>query len=797
MAEVSKATLVLTGDTGRLRRALGSAKRQMRTVGSRVQRNARRMGQAVAAAAGAAGAAMVAFATKAVRASARFEASITEIETLVGLSREQVAGMSQDIKRLAIETGRPLQGLSEAMFAITSGGLRGSEAMNTLRQTAKASAIGLGNMEAIGRAATGALQAFGDAGLTATEAIDTMVATVRTGNLNAESLAGTLGRVTGLASSLGVSFQDVNAFLATFTRLGVNTEEAATALRGTFNALLKTSGKQEKAFAKLETSAEDVLAQMGEEGLAQTLIDLVERSERMNVNISEVIPNVRALSGVLGTATSQSEEYVKVQEEVRNAVGITNEGFNRTRETLQNLINRTKQTWEVFKVNFGDRIAPIASELLEAFQRNMPQIGSVIASAMAHAIGAVQAVLNFFRGATKEIGTGGLIGFLFMGPQGAAIGGLIGKVIAENSIRLKQTADMLGRDVEFSPLERAIIERREIERQMRNTLGRIQEMSRAAEGAPSIGENLLGTTMGPAGFDHEDKIGQLVDRYQELERMLSDTRDRAKDLMEQGFELPAQAAGESWQRLNELLDEAQRRLRELANTSVGVGAGDGDGSGTGQPSAPQIEDPLGATTMGFGGGGIQRPGLGDALTERARLMSIAVRDFTQRLRDAHRELMQMEGGLGEASDTSDEATSVLRGLGNVMAQVAGFADNLAAKLLRLANSILNAIDQIGSAEGTGGILSGIATGLGGFLPFFQHGGRLGAGQLGIAGEAGPEVIRGPAEIQPIEGGAAGGVIDASNLTPMGQLAARLAMEDPTLQRLFTAGVESARTRGAF
>lgn len=69
-------------------------------------------------------------------------------------------------------------------------------------------------------------------------------------------------------------------------------------------------------------------------------------------------------------------------------------------------------------------------------------------------------------------------------------------------------------------------------------------------------------------------------------------------------------------------------------------------------------------------------------------------------------------------------------------------------------------------SGHGGLLSGLFGSL--FGGFFADGGTLGAGKWGIAGEAGPEIIRGPATIEPLRrgGGAATVVynIDARGAT---------------------------------
>lgn len=54
--------------------------------------------------------------------------------------------------------------------------------------------------------------------------------------------------------------------------------------------------------------------------------------------------------------------------------------------------------------------------------------------------------------------------------------------------------------------------------------------------------------------------------------------------------------------------------------------------------------------------------------------------------------------------------------------------------------------------GTAGASLAPQTGIGGFGGYYAEGGTLGAGKWGIAGENGPEIVRGPASISPMGGG---------------------------------------------
>lgn len=383
MPELTRAEVTLGARDRELHSALGRAERTLGSVGRRLGRIATRIGQAITAAFAAAGTAAVKFASD-------FEAEMTKLETLVGINRQQVQGWREDIQRIAIQTGQSLPELSRAMFAITSGGLRGSEALSTLLQSAKAAATGLGDIRSIGRTAAGALQGFGDQGLTASDAIDQMVATVRAGNLEASELAGSLGRVMGIASSLGVRFADLNAFVATFTRLGTSAEESVTSLRAILQGLTGVNKQATEAFERLNIPIAEVRRQIREEGLVAGLRTMIDAADGNIEVLTELVPNIRALAGFLGTAGTQAEEFARIQAQVRNSMGLTNEGFERTSQTLSFMLKRLRETVRVGLTQIGTEFLPELKQLASFLHDNMGRAFAAVIRGIADLVEVVQ-----------------------------------------------------------------------------------------------------------------------------------------------------------------------------------------------------------------------------------------------------------------------------------------------------------------------------------------------------------------------------------------------------------------------
>jgi TP901 family phage tail tape measure protein len=293
-------------------------------------------------------------------------ANFSKIENLVGVTGGALNQFKEGVRGLSTEVGKSQAELSDALFTITSAGLRGAEALEVLESASKASAIGLGDTNEVARALTGVMQSYGTEAYSAAEATDVLTAIVREGNLEASSLAPVLGRVTGLAATMGISFEEVGASIATFTRLGVGAEEAVTALRGTMTTFLKPSAEAVQEMARLGLSVTDVQDSIRNNGLAKTLIDLMKRYEGNEQALGKLIPNVRALAGVLGTAGRQGESYEEILKNIGSATGIVDEGFENVSETSAKKFDKALVSLQNAGIELGATLLPLAVDLAEA-----------------------------------------------------------------------------------------------------------------------------------------------------------------------------------------------------------------------------------------------------------------------------------------------------------------------------------------------------------------------------------------------------------------------------------------------
>lgn len=402
-----------------------------------------------------------------------FEDSLTKIESLVGVSREQVEAWGREILRLGPRLAKGPQELADALFFITGSGIKGAAAMDVLAASAKASAAGLGETKVVADAVTSAVNAYGIKSLAASTATDVLVATVREGKGEADSFAGAIGRVIPLASETGVEFHEVGAALAAMTRTGLDANESVTALRGFLAALLKPTAQGRKELKKLGLAEEDLAELTGALNLSLTKSGITIEQLRDTVGrkglfagmqllkaaigdnrdaLGKIIPNVRALTGFLSITGENASENAEIFRKLAASTGDTDKAFSIASKTAKFKFGAALSSLQAAGIKAGNVIIPVFtkiaagvgrlaerfSRLSPASQRTILKIGAAllvlgpglrIVGALVSPLGRLVGALGKFVSVSKTAGIikgiGAALGALGISGPGLLVAGTI------------------------------------------------------------------------------------------------------------------------------------------------------------------------------------------------------------------------------------------------------------------------------------------------------------------------------------------------------------------------------------
>lgn len=295
-----------------------------------------------------------------------FDKSMTKIKTLVGVASNEVDAMGGAVKRLAVDTGVNANDAADALFFITSAGLRGADAMKVLEAATKASAIGLGEVKTVADAVTSAVNAYGQENLSAESATDILTAAVREGKLEADSLAQSMGKVLPVSSQLGVGFEEVGAALAAMSRTGTDAAMATTSLRGILSALLNPSSQANEELENFGLSAQGLREQLKEQGLLSVLKTLTDRFGDNQEAAGKVFGNVRALTGVLDLMGNNVGTTEQIFASMTDTTGTLNTAFTELEDELS---FKFKKSLEAVRTSFTELGKTLAVAILPTIQK--------------------------------------------------------------------------------------------------------------------------------------------------------------------------------------------------------------------------------------------------------------------------------------------------------------------------------------------------------------------------------------------------------------------------------------------
>jgi TP901 family phage tail tape measure protein len=304
----------------------------------------------------------------AVKTASDFETSFAQIEGLVGVTGDDLQALKDAALELGPSFGKGAGEAAEAMFFITSAGLRGTDAVEALERSLKASAAGLGDVTTIADLTTSVMNAYGSDTMDAAKATDILTAAVREGKLAPDELAGSMGQVLPIASAMGVDFNEVGAAFAAMSRTGTNAATAGTQLRQILSSLLKPTAGAEKALEEMGLSSEGLREQIREEGLLSVLETLTDAFADNEQGAEDVFGNIRALSGVMDLMGANADGTREIFANMADTTGILDEAFDAVQGTSAFQMKQAMAELKGIFLELGDILLPFVKDFVDGFR---------------------------------------------------------------------------------------------------------------------------------------------------------------------------------------------------------------------------------------------------------------------------------------------------------------------------------------------------------------------------------------------------------------------------------------------
>ena len=553
----------------------------------------------------AATAAGAAFLTAGLSQARGFNAALAETSTLIEGTAEELEFIEGYAKDFVTTFGGTATAQVQGFYQAISAGATDLEQASEVLESANRLAIaGVSEVGTSIDVLTSAINVYIDSGLTAEEASDSLFKTVQLGKTTLDELGASVGKVLPIAKNLGVSFDEVNATVATLTAGGISTAESVTGLRAVLNTILKPTKEASDLADNLGLNFSVAgLEAMGFAGFMEE----VERAtggstEQMGILFSSFESNTAAL-GLVG---SGADRLASNLEAMAGKAGAVSEAFNKMSESDSKRLERAFDKIGLASLEVGQNILTAIVRPMEILAENFDFVinlakataivlaGVVVKSAIAAAasIRTLTVALIANRAALLATGYGALI--VALGAIFTAYDRLTNKTVENNAVTdnltialdlEKQAAQNLSKSLgnvdagneESIASTKAAAEAHLIASEAAKqraidelTLARIQIQVAEREYFDSSG-TLRTRVFG--NQEETDRFNNAIKTYQNLQKTIETTSDTITELRER---LASIDAGGTGVLDSDDVDEYDTSLQNVIKSLDNVGSSAGD-----------------------------------------------------------------------------------------------------------------------------------------------------------------------------------------------------------------------------
>lgn len=392
------------------------------------------------------GLAGVGFFSWATSSSMEFTAAMSNVNSIARVSDAELGALRSTILDLASSYGAAPTDLADGLYNIIGSGYEANDAVQILTASVVAANAGLTDTETAATAVTAVLNAYSMSADQAGNVSDILFKIVDSGVISFETLAGAMGRTLPLASSLGVSLEELGAGYAALTRIGYSGDMAETGIAALMTAAIGPTDALKEAVKAYGYESTEAL--INAEGFTGFLQLLQTASGGSSEKMLALTGNTRANGAALALAAYDGQTYVAMLDDMNSAARdgeYTLEVFGIQMDNAAGSVKKAAAEFDVFKINVGSSLEPLvafaadgASTVLGAFgalpdylQEAVVWFGAGTSATLAFAGGFMllvprivetRAALQTLAAAGGPVGTlGRMIPALF-GPAGIAIG---------------------------------------------------------------------------------------------------------------------------------------------------------------------------------------------------------------------------------------------------------------------------------------------------------------------------------------------------------------------------------------
>ena len=339
-----------------------------------------------------------------VKMAGDFDAQFREITTLINAPTETLSGFKEELLAYGRDSTQSFEAINSAVYNAISAGVDYTDSLELVRLAEQGAVAGRASVDESLGLLISSLNAYGVGTEQAANYSDLFFTTLQRGVTTLPELASSLGGVTGLAATAGVSIEELLAAVATLTATGSTTSGALTQIQAAISNLLKPSSQA--ADLASELGIEFNAAALESKGLSGVLQDVQQATGGNTEQMARLFGSVEALNGVLTLTGLGADRFAGNIEAMGNAAGATDEAYARMAGTVEQNNQRIVNAFQGLLISIGTPLLDEFGGIQQAIAAIFNSIGASVSSGqLQQFVGLIESVMGSLERSLQNVAT--------------------------------------------------------------------------------------------------------------------------------------------------------------------------------------------------------------------------------------------------------------------------------------------------------------------------------------------------------------------------------------------------------
>ena len=305
-----------------------------------------------------------------------FGKAMGEVNTLLS-DTSQLERVNKEALNLAATFGGSPTDQAKGFYqAISAGAGTAAEATSILVASNKLAIGGVTDVTTAVDGLTSIINAFGLEAADATGVSDAMFVAMKAGKTTVGELSSSVGKLAPIASSVGLSMEEMLGAVSALTTQGISTSESVNGLKAALSNVLKPTKEAGDEAERLGLNFG--LAALQEEGFTGFMESVVAKSGGSKESLVKLFGSVEALNTVFALTGGASESFIQIMEDMKNKTGQTEIAVKKMRETFDQQFSELTGKISASRVVLGSFLLELASPVVSAANENYDEIMGTI-----------------------------------------------------------------------------------------------------------------------------------------------------------------------------------------------------------------------------------------------------------------------------------------------------------------------------------------------------------------------------------------------------------------------------------